>query len=270
MLADRQRLQQVLLNLLSNAVKYNRPGGTVAIACERAGDRRLQIHVSDTGNGIPEDKMSRLFTPFERLGAETTDVEGAGLGLTLSPHLAEAMGGAIHVRSQVGTGTTFSVDLSEVDGPSAGEEPAETAAPEVGKRLTVLDVEDNLSNLRLVERVLARRPGVMLLSAIQGGAGLDLARAHDPDLVLLDRHLPDMSGDEVLRVLGQDPRTRDIPVVILSADASPGQIQRLLDAGAHGYLTKPLDVPALLALVDDTAPRVRERAPDGTPEGSAS
>ena len=261
-LADRQRLQQVLLNLLSNAVKYNRRGGAVTVSCEGAAGYRLRIHVSDTGPGIAPDKLERLFTPFDRLGAEATGVEGTGLGLALSKHLVDAMQGMMHVRSQVGMGSTFSVELPLVKGPAAIEDslPVAASGPDDDSdkaRLKDLYIEDNASNLRLVERIMGRRPGVTLLSAMYGRVGLELAREHQPDLILLDRHLPDLLGDEVLRFLRGDPRTRDIPVVILSADASSSQMQRLLAAGARAYLTKPFDVGNLLKVVDELPRRAR-------------
>jgi signal transduction histidine kinase/CheY-like chemotaxis protein len=256
--ADRQRLQQVLLNLLSNAIKYNRPNGTVVASCDRVASDRLRISVVDTGAGIAGDKLERLFVPFDRLGAEASGVEGTGLGLALSKSLVEAMGGTMHVQSRAGTGSTFSVELLVVAGPlETAAVPAVASEPPAGAGAghsprTILYVEDNLSNLRLVESVLRLRPGIAVLSAMQGRVGLELARDHRPDLILLDRHLPDMSGDEVFARLRADPRTRDIPVVILSADAIPGGARRLLEAGVRAYLTKPLDVHALLAAVDES------------------
>ena len=256
-LADRQRLQQVLLNLLSNAVKYNRPRGAVTVSCEKRVEDRLRILVKDTGQGIPPGKLERLFTPFDRLGAEGTGIEGTGLGLALSKHLVEVMGGTLEATSQVGTGSTFAVELPLTAAPADALEPvgaSPTLRPEPREaRMTVLYVEDNLSNLRLIEQVLGRRPHTTLLSAMQGRLGLDLAREHRPDLILLDLHLPDLPGAEVLRQLLAEPRTREIPVVILSADATSGQSERLLEAGAQAYLTKPLDVRQLLALVDQLA-----------------
>ena len=253
-LADRQRLQQVLLNLLSNAVKYNRTRGAVAVSCEERSGGRLRMLVTDTGHGISPDKLERLFTPFDRLGAEGTGIEGTGLGLALSRHLVEVMGGTLDVTSQVGVGSTFAVEFPLTAAPAdALKLPAAspTVQAERGEgRMVVLYIEDNVSNLRLVEQVLGRRPQTTLLSAMQGQLGLDLAREHRPDLILLDLHLPDVPGDEVLRRLREGPQTRGIPVVILSADATPGQVERLLAAGAQAYLTKPLDVRQLLALVD--------------------
>jgi signal transduction histidine kinase/CheY-like chemotaxis protein len=274
-LADRQRLQQVFLNLLSNAVKYNRPGGAVTVSCKGAAGTRLHIHVSDTGPGIAPDKLERLFTPFDRLGAEATGVEGTGLGLALSKHLVEAMQGTMRVQSEVGRGSTFSVELPLVEGPAGIDDglPVVPSGKDDDSRkleLKVLYVEDNLSNLRLVERILGRRSGVTLLSAMQGRIGLELARDHQPDLILLDRHLPDLPGDEVLQLLREDPQTRNIPVVILSADASPAQIQRLLAAGARAYVTKPLDVATLLKVVDELPRRDRDEAQNDHPGGPAA
>jgi signal transduction histidine kinase len=253
--ADRHRLQQVLLNLLSNAVKYNRPSGTVRVTCEPVGARRLRIRVADSGLGMTPEQMELLFTPFERLGAEQTGVEGTGLGLTLSKHLVEAMGGTMDVESQVGVGSVFSVEFALVAAPASSAAVAAAAAPPSRPLRTgdasVLYIEDNVSNLRLLERVLAHRPGLKLLAAAQGRLGLDLARRHRPNLILLDLHLPDLSGADVLQQLRADTATREIPVVIVSADATPGQIDRLLAAGARAYLTKPLDVAKLLTLVDE-------------------
>jgi CheY-like chemotaxis protein/anti-sigma regulatory factor (Ser/Thr protein kinase) len=262
-LADRQRLQQVLLNLLSNAVKYNRPRGTVTIGCERAGDERVRISVTDTGPGIVAEKLERLFVPFDRLGAEATGVEGTGLGLALSKSLVAAMSGTMDVRSEPGTGSTFSVELAVAPGPEAAGLAAVAAdgpLAAAARPQTILYIEDNLSNLRLVESILSRRPGVTVLSAMQGRVGLDLARHHLPDLVLLDRHLPDIPGEEVFRLLAEDPRTRAIPVVMLSADAILTGVQRLLDAGVRAYLTKPLDVRRLLDVIDETL-EARDRRP---------
>ena len=255
-LADRQRLQQVLLNLLSNGVKYNRAGGTVTVACVENTGSRLRIDVTDTGPGITADKLERLFTPFDRLGAEASAVEGTGLGLALSKSLVEAMGGTLRVRSQPEEGCTFSMELAVVASPAERVGPAAVSAPlveEVRPRAAqkILYIEDNLSNLTLVESILARRPGTTVLSAMQGRVGVDLARDHRPALILLDRHLPDIPGEEVFRQLQADSRTRDIPVIVLSADAMPSRMRQFLDGGVRAYLTKPLDVPELLAAIDE-------------------
>jgi signal transduction histidine kinase/CheY-like chemotaxis protein len=256
-LADRQRLQQVLLNLLSNAVKYNRLGGTVSVSCEPSSSTRLRIKVSDTGNGIPQEQLGRLFTPFERLGAERSEIEGTGIGLSLSRQLAEAMGGFLGVETVIGEGSTFWIELPLVEGPVDRYERLNTrsrfereGAPS-NRRRTVLYIEDNLANVALVQRIVAQRENVEIIPAMQGRLGLDLAREHLPALVLLDLHLPDISGDEVLQRLRDDPVTAKIPVVIVSADATPRQIQRLLNAGALAYLTKPIDVAELLGILDN-------------------
>ena len=199
--------------------------------------------------------QSRLFTPFDRLGAEAHGIEGTGLGLALSKRLVEAMGGLIGLESAEGRGTTFWVELPETRSPvlRAGlGEPTAPGGPVPMRRGTVLYVEDNPSNLRLVERVLAERPAVRLISAMQGRLGLALAREHRPDLILADLHLPDMSGEDVLREIQADPDLKGTPVIIVSADATRGQLKRLLAAGARAYLTKPLDVAELLGLLDAT------------------
>ena len=255
-LGDLQRLKQILLNLLSNAVKYNQPGGSVHLACEEVPGRRLRIKVADTGPGIAPEALERLFVPFERLGSERRAVEGTGLGLSLSKGLAEAMGGALDLATTPEQGSTFWVELPLAGAPSqAGA--AGAAAPargreRAGRPLTVLYVEDNVSNLQLVQRVAERRE-IRLISAMRPQLGLELAAEHGPDLVLLDLHLPDMPGQEVLRRLRADARTAAIPVVVLSADARPSLIRQLLEEGVLAFLTKPLDVRQLLELLDAVA-----------------
>ncbi|MGH9085821.1 MAG: ATP-binding protein [Acidimicrobiales bacterium] len=253
--ADRQRAKQILLNLLSNAVKYNRARGTVSVTCVQPSATRLCISVTDTGPGIPAERLGQLFTAFDRLGAEHTSVEGTGIGLALSKRLAEAMGGQLGVESTLGHGATFMIELPRVEGPveryerlHGATEPA-VAEPSTSPQPIVLYIEDNLSNITLVERVFAPRE-VEVVAAMQGSLGVELAREHRPALVLLDLHLPDMGGEEVLQRLRDDPSTASIPVVIVSADATRGQIQRLLTAGATSYLTKPIDVQQLLATLD--------------------
>ena len=255
--ADSQRLQQVLLNLVSNGIKYNRERGTLTIACDAADERRLRIRVRDTGPGIAPALRERLFQPFDRLGAEQGGVEGTGLGLVLSKRLVEAMGGTLGVESVQDEGSTFWVELLETESPPERHErgePDATAPAVFSKSGTVLYIEDNLSNLRLVERAIARHRGLKLIPAMQGRLGLELARQHRPDLVLLDLHLPDIPGEQVLRELHADPQLRRTPVIVLSADATPGQVERLVAIGARAYLTKPLDVRRFLALVDEALP----------------
>jgi PAS domain S-box-containing protein len=256
--ADQQRLMQVMLNLLSNAIKYNRAGGTVELLARPAaeGDAPLlAIGVRDTGPGIPEDRLGELFVAFSRLGAESSGIEGTGLGLALSQRLVQAMGGRLRVESAVGEGSTFWVELPVTESPRQRLEPGRTEQPPRPERAqrparTILYVEDNLANLDLVETILYDRPEISLIPALQGRLGLQLAREHAPDLILLDLHLPDLPGEAVLRELRDDPRTRDIPVLVISADALAHRVERLRTTGAHDYLTKPLDVDQFLAAVD--------------------
>jgi PAS domain S-box-containing protein len=252
---DRQRFKQVLLNLLANAIKYNRPGGQVRVLAEAmAGQQVMRLVVEDTGIGIPEHRLGQLFEPFNRLGAENTEVEGTGLGLALSRRYADAMAIPLGVSSVEGQGTRFWLDLPVSHGPLVEEEGLAASASgqllESDRPVSLLYIEDNVANLRLVEHLLAHRPQVKLLTAMQGRFGLQLAHEYQPDLILLDLHLPDVSGQEVLQALHADPRTRDIPVVMVSADAVSASSGRLLFAGASGYLTKPVDVNRLLAVVD--------------------
>jgi CheY-like chemotaxis protein len=254
-MADRQRFKQVLLNLLSNAVKYNRPHGTVSLTYREMPDRRLRIEVADTGEGIPAEKFARLFVAFDRLGAEQSDVQGTGLGLALSKRLTEAMNGAIGVESVPGSGATFWIELPrarsqlEQCAPWTRRERTPAEMENLGSAHTVLYIEDNLSNLTLIEHLLTDHTEIKLITAMQGRLGLDLARQHHPDLILLDLHLPDMPGWEVLGHLQADEITSSIPVVAVSADATPRQIERLLKAGARAYLTKPLEVDRFHAVL---------------------
>jgi PAS domain S-box-containing protein len=263
--ADRQRLKQVLVNLLSNAVKYNRTGGEVRIAwavpsAETAPDVAapfgwLRIEVSDTGLGIPAERFGDIFLPFERLGAERTDVEGSGIGLALAKNLVDAMGGRIGVRSVHGVGSTFYVDLplATVTMPAAGD--ADVAGPDGGgtdddTHHTVLYIEDNPSNTMLMRRIFTRRPQIRFLVAADGESGLSMVREHRPDLVLLDLHLPKRSGEEVLAEIRLDQAIAATPVVIVTADLTPGIERRLTEAGATDFMGKPVDIARLLHVVD--------------------
>ena len=257
--ADSQRLKQVLLNLLTNAVKYTPMGGNVTISCNTSGTDKIRIVVSDTGEGIPAEKISRLFTPFDRLGAEQSEVEGTGLGLTLSQRLLEAMHGTIGVSSTVGRGSTFWIELPRTQSPFEGIAlqkqkggPTKALSTMTEKR-SVLYIEDNLSNLSLIEQILDEQPEIELMTAMQGKVGLELARQHSPDLILLDLHLPDLPGWEVLAQLQKNEATRQIPVVVISADATARQIDRIMSAGARAYLTKPLDVDEFFRVVETAA-----------------
>jgi PAS domain S-box-containing protein len=252
-MADQQRLKQVFLNLLSNAVKYNRERGSVVLSCEPTTNNRLRISVRDTGQGIAPEYLDQLFIPFNRLGAERTDIKGTGLGLTLAKSLTEAMNGTLTIRSEVGKGSTFSVELPLTQAPAHTETvPSHPPDEKVTLTGTVLYIEDNTSNYSLVAAVLRYRfPEIELLSALKGADGLKLAVTQKPDLILLDLHLPDMTGDEVLLQLQANSATQHLPVVILSADAVPAHIKRLRAAGAKSYLTKPLHVKELLTVLQE-------------------
>jgi len=255
-MADQQRLKQVLLNLMSNAIKYNSDDGAVTILSEEIDGSRLRIKVRDTGPGIKPDSLNKLFTPFERLGAEQTGVEGTGLGLALSKRLLEMMGGSIGVENNPDRGATFWMELPLVQDPVAQLDTAMpvTAAPvrplQQQRQRIVLYVEDNLSNITLIEHIVVHRPHVKLVAAMQGRLGIDLAREHRPDLILLDLHLPDISGEDVLHALRQEPTLQNTPVIVISADATRGRIERLQSMGVLDYLPKPLDIKRFLQLLD--------------------
>jgi signal transduction histidine kinase/DNA-binding NarL/FixJ family response regulator len=268
--ADRQRLLQVMLNLISNAIKYNRRGGNVVIGAVRTDTGLVRIEIADTGIGIAPDLIDQLFTPFERLDAASRGIEGTGLGLAVARGLVEAMGGNLGLSSKAEVGTTVWMELpgSSIEEialrpmhTSGGKNGAAIVADgfgsaqdvselEVERPLTsVLYIEDNPSNVRLVEQIFALSSELSLSVAREGAAGLAMARDLGPDLILLDLHLPDMSGEQVLSALLADPDTASTPVIIVSADASPVQAKRLQAAGAVGYLTKPFDVDQLLVAV---------------------
>ncbi|HEY6513007.1 MAG TPA: ATP-binding protein [Burkholderiaceae bacterium] len=252
MRADRTRLKQVLLNLLSNAVKYNRQYGSVDVVCVAELDGPVPtvcVRVIDTGPGLAPEQMARLFVPFERLQADQRRIEGTGIGLALSKRLVEAMGGTIGVESTPGSGSTFSVRL-----PLAADAAAQPAADDCDAApsermplapIDVLCIEDNPANLRLIEGILARQAGIRVLSALAPGLGLELARTHQPALILLDINLPDMDGYEVMQCLREDAATRHIPVLAISANAMPRDVERGKAAGFVAYMTKPIDIAEL-------------------------
>jgi PAS domain S-box-containing protein len=257
--ADRQRLKQILLNLLSNAIKYNRAGGSVSVTSTIV-EGRLQARVQDTGQGIPEARLAELFVPFNRLGVDSTGIEGTGLGLSLSQALADAMGGSLSLEATSPEGTTFLLEVP-VSEPATGDairvearHAAEQADADHHQRPVgdhaILYIEDNLANVDLLENIMRTRPKLTLIPAIHGSLGLDLARTKRPSLILLDLHLPDISGEEVLRHLKRDPATAAIPVVVLTADAINGKPEHLLALGARTFLTKPIDVSRLIEVID--------------------
>jgi signal transduction histidine kinase/CheY-like chemotaxis protein len=249
-LADATRLRQILVNLLTNAVKYNHAGGRITIACQPQSDTMLRIAVADTGPGIVPEKQHLLFRPFERLGAELSEVEGVGIRLALSKQLAELMGAKIGVDSTPGVGSTFWLDLAlaPLSMPltsNANQPPGKKSQ----QKCKVLYVEDNAANLKLVEVLLRRQPDIDLITATNGEYGLELARRYQPDAILLDIHLPGMDGYALLDSLKADAATSAIPVLALSADAMPVDVARGLQAGFKRYLTKPIDGKELIAAI---------------------
>jgi PAS domain S-box-containing protein len=252
--ADPLHLKQVLENLLSNAIKFNHRGGTVTLTCEED-DGKVRLSVTDTGPGIAAELHDRLFAPFDRLDADALGIEGTGLGLALSKGLMEAIGGSLGVDSEPGVGSTFWIELPLATTSAKFAEVVPDTAPEpesnAGPAATVLYIEDNIGNVRLLERLMVHRPNIRLITTLQGSLGFELAQQHRPDLILLDVHMPELSGYEVLELLRGNDQTSSIPVVMLSADASHEQIQRFRAAGARDYLTKPLDLQSFLTQLDD-------------------
>lgn len=253
--ADRTRVKQVLINLLSNAIKYNREQGTIAVECTVPTPERIRISVKDSGAGLPPEKLAQLFEPFNRLGQEAGVEEGTGLGLVVAKQLVELMGGAIGVKSTVKVGSEFWIELIRDVTPrlAAGQVmPAESApqAQENAALRTLLYVEDNPANLMLVEQIIERRPHVRMLSARDGGLGITLARAHLPDVILMDINLPGISGIQALKILRDTPATAHIPVLALSANAMPRDIEKGLEAGFFRYLTKPIKINEFMVALD--------------------
>ncbi|HEX5312850.1 hybrid sensor histidine kinase/response regulator [Aquabacterium sp.] len=254
--ADRLRLRQILVNLLTNAIKYNRRGGRVLVSVWRDEGQDVCIEVSDTGRGLSAEQCAHLFEPFNRLGAETTGIEGTGIGLVIVRRLLELMHGAIDVSSEVGVGTRFVVRLPWAEMPEADWEQGEVSTisgtlngPETG--YTVLYVEDNDVNVALFRQVMSLRPQCRLLVAQSGRQALELAGQHRPDLLVLDMHLGDMTGFELAEALDRHPNTAGLPRVALSADAMPDTIHAAKARGFAAYLTKPLDVVAVLRCLDE-------------------
>jgi len=246
--ADRTRLKQVLINLLSNAVKYNTTGGTVVVDCAGSTPVRIRLNVRDTGPGLPPEKLAQLFQPFNRLGQERGAEQGTGIGLVMSKQLVELMGGVLSVESTVGVGSVFWWELPAAEAPKLDaktphpEAVARADAPPGAPLRTLLYVEDNPANLKLVEQLIARRPTLRLLTAVDGNQGIQVARAQQPDVILMDINLPGISGIDAMKILRDDPATAHIPIVALSANAMPRDIERGLAAGFFSYLTKPIKV----------------------------
>ncbi len=254
--ADRTRVKQVLINLLSNAVKYNKVGGTVVVDCNASNPGRIRICVKDTGEGLTVDELTRLFQPFNRLGKEAGIEEGTGIGLMVSKRLVELMKGEIGVESTVGVGSVFWIELNLAAEPqpvAAAAKPTAVAQAQVqanAQLRTLLYVEDNPANLILVEELIARRPDIRLLSARDGSRGLEIAHASRPDVILMDINLPGISGIQAMKILRADPATAHIPVVALSANAIPRDIEKGLSAGFFRYLTKPIKINEFMDTLD--------------------
>jgi signal transduction histidine kinase/DNA-binding response OmpR family regulator len=247
-LADRTRLKQVIINLISNAIKYNIKQGTVEVKCAESTPGRIRVSIRDTGTGLSPEQMAKLFQAFNRLGQEAGGEEGTGIGLVVAKQLVELMEGEIGVESTVGVGSVFWFELISVAEPHisiGGGDIAASTQPHVprGARLhTLLYVEDNPANLKLVEKIIARHPDMHLLTAVSGNSGIEIARASQPDVILMDINLPDINGFEALKILRSDPATANIPVIALSANAMPLDIERGLKAGFFHYITKPIKV----------------------------
>jgi CheY-like chemotaxis protein len=254
--ADRTRVKQVLINLLSNAIKYNRPGGTVAVDGALTQAHSVRISVRDTGAGLAPAQLAQLFQPFNRLGQEGKDKQGTGIGLVVCKRLVEWMGGTIGVESTVGEGSVFWVELDLTTEPhpqARAEKRTAIASADIQGSVplhTLLYVEDNPANLMLVEDIVARRPDIRMVSAKDGKTGIAIARATVPDVILMDINLPGMSGIDALRVLSADQVTKHIPVIALSANAVPRDIEKGLKAGFYRYLTKPIKVTEFMDTLD--------------------
>jgi CheY-like chemotaxis protein len=256
--ADRTRVKQVLINLLSNAIKYNIKQGTVEVDCNLSIPGRIRVSIRDTGMGLNAEQLAQLFQPFNRIGREAGNEEGTGIGLVVAKRLVELMGGIIGVESTVGLGSVFWFELDPVDEPQLsieGGEEAALAQPQASraKQLhTLLYVEDNPANLKLVEQIIARHPGLRLLTAVNGSSGIEIARLSQPDVILMDINLPGINGFEVLKILREDQLTAHIPVIAISANAMPFDIAKGLKAGFLRYITKPINVKEFMEALNVT------------------
>lgn len=255
-LADFTRLKQVLLNLLSNAVKYNKLKGKVILDCKVTSVGTALISVTDTGNGIPEEKQDALFQPFNRLGAETSEIQGTGIGLTITKHLIELMRGTLSVESTIGRGSCFTIELPLVTNKDNKCDPLiqESASPieEEGRTShTILYVEDNLQNLELVQAILNEQKNIKLLTASHAQMGIDLAISRQPHLILMDINLPEMSGIEALEKLKLIDETRNIPVIAVSANAMKDEVDRAMAAGFIKYIVKPINITIFVKTINE-------------------
>ena len=284
--ADRTRLKQVLLNLLSNAVKYNREHGAVIVECTAGDQGKVRIAVQDTGAGLTPEQLRSLFQPFNRLGRDKTSIEGSGIGLVLTKRLVELMGGSIGVHSTPGTGSTFWIDLRSAEPLKVDLARVEPRLPTAGELTggdpqvaTILCVDDNRANLALLTEALSLRTDCLVLTATDGQAGVDMARSHSPDVILMDNNMPVMSGREAMRILREDPSTAGIPIIAVSAAAMPGSVSSGLEQGYFRYLVKPYDLVDLTDAIDaaidvsrggDAARRVLDHIDQAAPEPPAA
>jgi len=251
--ADRTRVKQVLINLLSNAIKYNRENGKVVVTCTVSSPDRIQISIKDTGNGLPPEKLLQLFKPFNRLGQENGIEEGTGIGLVVAKQLVELMGGSISVKSTVGVGSEFCIELIRDAIPQLSTEQImpDAAMLASSEKATLLYVEDNPANLILVEQIIAGHPNIRMLSAYDALQGILLARTHLPDVILMDINLPGISGTEAMKILLDNPLTQAIPVIALSANAMVRDIEKGLEAGFFRYLTKPIKIGEFMNALEE-------------------
>jgi len=255
-LADRTRLKQVLINLLSNAIKYNVKQGTVEVKCSVGTPGRIRVEIRDTGAGLTPEQLAQLFQPFNRLGQEAGGEEGTGIGLVVAKRLIELMGGVIGAQSTVGTGSVFWFELVAIAEPHFGVDAFESAAvtrPRASRQArvhTLLYIEDNPANLKLVEQIIERHPDMHLLTAVNANLGIELARTNQPEVILMDINLPGINGFEAQKILREDPATAHIPIIAISANAMPLDVERGLKAGFFRYITKPINVNEFITALD--------------------
>ncbi len=268
--ADRTRVKQVLLNLMTNAIKYNRQGGKVCLDCDVIDDRYLRLIVADTGIGVPADRQHLMFEPFQRLGHESSTIEGTGIGLTITRKLVNLMRGRIGFESEEGKGSTFWIDLPLdprwKDGPPVRDQDEREAPPVLekpvnGKRSTLLYVEDNADNVRLMEMILDREDDFTLVSVPNAEEGLELVAQIAPDVILMDINLPGMDGFQALNALKAQANGRCVPVIAVTASALPSEVQRGLDAGFTAYLTKPIRIDVTLSAIRNAVTANGQRLP---------
>jgi len=254
-LADRVRLKQVLLNLMSNAIKYTRPGGNVSVTCKKLDDHKIAINIHDTGIGIKPENLEKIFNPFQRIDAKNKSTEGSGIGLTLSRKLTQLMNGSLNAQSELGKGSCFSIILPEGKRLSSLKELQPLVEEELtgskieGNGFKVLYIEDNHANMELVASILFRH-NLKLLQAPDARLGIELAKAHKPDLILMDIELPGMSGYEALKIIRNYPLLDPVPVIALSANSMESDIKKGLSAGFTDYISKPIQIASFLKKVN--------------------